>query len=100
MRTKYTLLAGFFFFISVQFIFAQNKYKIELKINVPKDTKFYLGHYFGAEQQVTKDTAKFLNDSLFVFEGNKELPTGQYVISAKNIKRIEFVLTPDRKSVV
>ena len=62
-----------------QHTFAQG-YRIEATLKGIKDSSCILGHYYNETQFVAKDTAKADGQGRMVFEGNKSLPGGLYLI--------------------
>ncbi len=74
-------------------LMAQSGHKIEFKITNVKEKQFLLGHYFGADSQILKDTAKLNTDGFYEFSGKNTLPTGQYIITFGKDKAIELIIT-------
>lgn len=73
---------------------AQQKegFLIKGKINGIRDTTVFLAHYFGYNQQVIKDTALVDAQGNFVFQGNKSLPQGLYLVSLPKGKYLDVVI--------
>ncbi|MBO0948887.1 DUF4369 domain-containing protein [Fibrella forsythiae] len=73
---------------------ASSGFRIEGRIQGMRDTTITLAHYFGYNQSIPKDTARIDSDGRFVFEGNKPLPGGLYIVipPMKKQRYIELVL--------
>ncbi len=73
---------------------AQQKdgFLIKGKIKGIKDTTVFLAHYFGYNQQVIKDTAQVDAQGNFVFQGNKSLPQGLYLVSLPKGKYLDMII--------
>ncbi|HAG16120.1 MAG TPA: hypothetical protein DCG69_06280, partial [Bacteroidales bacterium] len=80
---KHCLL--FLFIISILFLNAQENYKIEIKIKGIEDSTLYLASYFG-DKTLMVDTASRKGKNSYVFEKQKQLPGGIYIVvgQAKN----------------
>ena len=73
--------------------FAQDNYKIELTVDNFDQDKAYLA-VRRADKTYSQDTA-FLDKGKFVFEGEKTLPTGIYLILLPPANKFfEFIITP------
>lgn len=55
-------------------------------------TEVFLAHYFGATQQVIKDTVISDESGHFVFKGTEDLPEGLYLISFLKNKYLDFII--------
>jgi thiol-disulfide isomerase/thioredoxin len=75
----------FLFLISILFLNAQENYKIEIKIKGIEDSTLYLASYFG-DKTLLVDTASRKGKNSYVFEKQKQLPGGIYIVvgQAKN----------------
>ena len=84
MKRLLLLLAGVFLFAGFSYG-KEPAYSIKGKVNGIKDTAVYLGYHYG-DKQYLKDTAKVDAAGKFVFEGDKKLDGGIYlvVLPAKN----------------
>jgi thiol-disulfide isomerase/thioredoxin len=71
--------------------FAQQGYKLQLKITGLKDTTAYLGYYYG-ESTFVKDTARVNGNGEFVFDGKKPLDHGIYFLILNKTRIFEFVV--------
>ncbi len=72
---------------------AQNPaFEIKGKIKGLQNTEVYLAHYFGANQQVIKDTAQVDSEGQFVFQGNETLDEGLYLVSFNKNKYFDLVI--------
>lgn len=94
---KYLQFLSSFFLFST-FVHAQSGgYEIKLKLNKATDKQYVLGHFFGLNQQIPKDTAKAEGD-FWVFRGSNPLPEGHYIVSyAKGKKVIEVMIGPQQQ---
>jgi peroxiredoxin len=90
-----------FIFCFVNNLFAQNSqkniaqnqnYEITGTIKGIGKSEVYLAYYFGATQQVIRDTVMADESGHFVFKGNEELPEGLYLISFLKNKYVDFVI--------
>lgn len=70
-------------------------YFIKGKIKGLRDTVVYLGNHYGNKQYV-KDTTKVDKDGNFVFEGNKKLDGGIYLIVLPNKKYFEIIIDKEQ----
>lgn len=90
MKVLSILLLLFTGFYCVQ---AQDSaFEIKGKIKGLQNTEVYLAHYFGANQQVIKDTAQVDQDGNFVFQGNEKLDEGLYLVSFNKNKYFDLVI--------
>ena len=71
-----------------------NGFRISGRVKGLKDTTVVLAHYFGATQYIPKDTARIDGAGNFVFEGQKTLPTGLYLVVTPKHGYVQFVI-PD-----
>ncbi len=69
-----------------------DNFRIEGQIKGVKDTTCILAHYFGSGQYYADDTARVDGQGRMVFEGNKKLPGGLYLVVMPSKKYIELVL--------
>ncbi len=76
--------------------FAQQGYKIEIRIKGSPDTALLLASYYGDKIRLV-DTAHTNIPGDFVLEGNKPLPGGVYMaVSPKKVKLFEFLVNKDQ----
>ncbi len=78
MKNAKECIILFLLFFLQTILFAQG-YKIEIQLKQLADSNVYLGYHYGNEQFVI-DTTKLDNNGKGIFEGNKELPEGVYMI--------------------
>jgi len=91
-RISLFLLAAFF----VLAAFAQESYKIQIKIIGSQDTSLLLASYYGNKIRLV-DTAFTKIQGNFVFEGKKALPGGVYMaVSPKKVKLFEFLINKNQ----
>lgn len=69
----------FILLTSSVFLFAKSAYSIKIKLNGFTEKQLFLGYHFG-DKQYLLDTAEVNANGLFVFEGEKELEGGVYLI--------------------
>jgi len=67
-------------------------FEIKGKIKGLQNTEVYLAHYFGASQQVIKDTAQVDSSGQFVFRGSETLDEGLYLVSFNKNKYFDLVI--------
>jgi len=67
-------------------------YRITMKIKDFKDSTVVLGHYYGNNQYVPKDTAKADQKGNLVFAGKKSLPGGVYLLVLPGSKYVEVLI--------
>lgn len=67
-------------------------FSIKGKITGLKDTTVFLAHYFGYNQQVIKDTAQVDAKGNFVFQGEKQLPEGLYLVSLPKGRYFDLII--------
>ena len=67
-------------------------FEIKGKIKGLRNTEVYLAHYFGASQQVIKDTAQVDSSGNFVFQGHEALDEGLYLVSFNKNKYFDLVV--------
>ncbi len=90
MKVHVFVLLLFVGFFSVK---AQNPaFEIKGKIKGLQNTEVYLAHYFGASQQVIKDTAQVDSSGRFVFSGSETLDEGLYLVSFNKNKYFDLVI--------
>ena len=82
-----------------QMLFAQTPaYSIKAKVGGLKDTTCILAHYFGFNQYIPKDTARADANGNMLFEGNKKLPEGLYLMVLPDKKRwVELLITDQQR---
>ncbi|VAW29526.1 hypothetical protein MNBD_BACTEROID07-785, partial [hydrothermal vent metagenome] len=91
-RISLFLLAAFF----VLTTFAQEGYKIQIKISGSQDASLLLASYYGNKIRLV-DTAFNKTPGNFVFEGKKALPGGVYMaVSPKKVKLFEFLINKNQ----
>lgn len=81
--------------ISFQVMAQTNKpagHDIRFKIKGYKDSTAVIAHYYGDNQYVPKDTAKFDAKGNIQFAGKKELPEGVYLLVLPKNRYIEFLV--------
>ena len=73
-------------------------YKINLQIKgAPKDSLCQLAYYYG-EKKLLQDSARVLdNKGNIVFEGEKKLPKGIYLVVAPDGKYFDFIVNDATK---
>jgi thiol-disulfide isomerase/thioredoxin len=78
-------------------VFGQSKsYKITVKLNNYKDKVAYLGNYYGDKKYI-QDTCKLENvGDLIVFEGNRSLKQGVYLIITASMKYFDIIIGEDQ----
>lgn len=69
-----------------------DNFRIAAQIKGIKDTTCILAHYYGSGQYYVDDTARVDAEGKMVFEGNKKLPGGLYLVVTPNKKYVELVL--------
>ena len=81
------------------FSIAQNGYKIEGQIKGLRDTTCQLGHFYGdATTYIPKDTVRVDANGRLVFEADKPLPQGIYlVVLPGGAKYIQFIMGAQQK---
>lgn len=82
--------------VASSFTFAQN-YSIKVKINGVSDTVLYLGHHFG-KQKLVIDTARIDSKGIAVFDGDRILNKGIYlvVMPSLNMTYFEILVSDDK----
>lgn len=77
-------------------VFAQAKkpagHDIRFKIKGYKDSTCIIAHYYGDNQYIPKDTAKFDSKGNIQFSGKNELPEGVYLLVLPKSRYIEFLV--------
>ena len=90
-KISFTLLLGFCFIglLSAQ---ENNKkgYSVSVKVDGLSDTMVYLAYYYG-KGQFYRDTAKFDESGLAVFEKDDSLEHGMYTVLLKQTKLFDFM---------
>lgn len=95
---KLPLFATFVFLCltsSGGFVSAQTKiqgHDIRFKVKGYKDTTAIIAHYYGDNQYVPKDTARFDSKGNIRFQSKREIPEGVYLLVLPNNKYVEFVV--------
>ncbi len=77
----------------------QDAYRITMRIKDFKDSSVVLGHYYGNNQYVPKDTAKADQKGNLVFTGKKSLPGGVYLLVLPGSKYVEMLVGESNFSV-
>jgi peroxiredoxin len=77
--------------------FAQSKkktegHRIQFKVKGYKDTTAVIAHYYGDNQYIAKDTARFDTKGNLIFEGKKDLPEGVYLLVLPRNRYVEFLV--------
>jgi peroxiredoxin len=70
----------------------QAGHDIRFKIKGYKDTTAIIAHYYGDNQYIPKDTARFDSKGVLQFKGKKELPEGVYLLVLPRNKYVEFLV--------
>ena len=65
---------------------------IRFKINGYKDSSAIIAHYYGDNQYIPKDTAKFDIKGNIRFKGSKDLPEGVYLLVLPKSRYVEFLV--------
>lgn len=79
-------------FVSLSAFAQKSGFEIKGKIKGLQNTEVYLAHYFGASQQVIKDTATADNNGAFVFKGKESLDPGLYMVTFLKNKYFDIVI--------
>ncbi len=82
----------FLLFVSLGAKAQDSAFEIKGKIKGLRNTEVYLAHYFGASQQVIKDTAQVDSIGNFVFQGQEALDEGLYLVSFNKNKYFDLVI--------
>ncbi|MDY0389003.1 MAG: DUF5106 domain-containing protein [Methanolobus sp.] len=92
---KQTLFLILITFLSLS-VYSQN-YEIEVKIHGVSDTVIYLGHHFG-DQKFIIDTTTINDKGYAIFNGDKELNRGIYIIAmpSKGMTYFEILIADDK----
>lgn len=67
-------------------------HNIRFKVNGYKDSTAIIAHYYGDNQYIPKDTAKFDAKGNIQFSGKKELPEGVYLLVLPKNRYVEFLV--------
>lgn len=67
-------------------------YRINIKVKNLRDSSAVLGHYYGNNQYVPKDTAKADKNGNLLFTGDKPLPGGVYLLVLPGSKYVEVLI--------
>ena len=89
------LIAGFFIFHATGLLAQPSKivgHDIRFKVKGYKDSTAIIAHYYGDNQYIPKDTAKFDAKGNLQFKGKKELPEGVYLLVLPKNKYVEFIV--------
>ena len=91
------LAAVLFFGIEPQSAIAQAKkksegHRIQFRIKGYSDTTAVIAHYYGDNQYIPKDTARFDSKGNIDFKGNNVLPEGVYLLVLPRNRYVEFVV--------
>jgi peroxiredoxin len=82
----------FLLLVVSNFLYAQEGYKIMVNITNTDDTSMMLAYYFGNKIKVEKKI-KTGNSGKYVFEGDKKLPGGVYmIVNGDQSKLFEFIV--------
>ena len=65
---------------------------LRFKVKGYKDSTAIIAHYYGDNQYIPKDTAKFDSKGNLQFKGKKELPEGVYLLVLPKNKYVEFLV--------
>lgn len=71
-------------------------YRIEVKIEGLRDTSIYLAYHFG-DKKLVKDTIYLDKHGKGVFEGDKKLDGGIYLIALPNMNFFEMIVDKDQE---
>jgi peroxiredoxin len=79
------------------FSFAQGKkksegHKIQFKVKGMRDTTAIIAHYYGDNQYIAKDTARFDSKGNISFDGKNDLPEGVYLLVLPRNRYVEFLI--------
>ncbi|QMW00706.1 TlpA family protein disulfide reductase [Spirosoma foliorum] len=72
-------------------------FRITGQIKGLKDTTCVLAHYFGSTQYIPKDTARVDAAGNMVFEGNKSLPQGLFLVVVPKKGYLQLLITDDQQ---
>jgi peroxiredoxin len=82
--------------LSGQTVQAQAKkkegHKIQFRVNGYRDTTAVIAHYYGDNQYIPKDTARFDSKGKISFEGKNSLPEGVYLLVLPKNRYVEFLI--------
>jgi len=67
-------------------------YDIRFKLKGYKDSSAIIAHYYGDNQYIPKDTAKFDAKGNLQFSGKKDLPEGVYLLVLPKNRYVEFLV--------
>ena len=67
-------------------------HNIQFKVKGYKDSTVIIAHYYGDNQYVPKDTAKFDSRGNIEFKGKKDLPEGVYLLVLPKNRYVEFLV--------
>lgn len=70
----------------------QTGHNIRFKVQGYKDSSAIIAHYYGDNQYIPKDTAKFDSKGNLEFKGKNELPEGVYLLVLPKNKYVEFLV--------
>jgi len=98
MQKQFTIPFFLLFFLAFlpNFIQAQAPkaagHDIKFKVKGYKDSTAIIAHYYGDNQYIPKDTAKFDNKGNLQFKGKNELPEGVYLLVLPKNRYVEFLV--------
>lgn len=82
-----------FFFALINLFQANAQYRIEVNMQAPKDSVYYLYHWYQSEKlYLIKDTAKVETANKIVFTGEKNLSEGMYFLVTRKSRLFDFPL--------
>jgi peroxiredoxin len=82
-----------FLFAFLGFLQTQAQYRIEVTMQAPKDSVYYLYHWYQSEKMyLVLDTAKVEAPNKLVFTGNKNLAEGMYFLVNRKTRLFDFPL--------
>lgn len=77
--------------------FAENSYRIEIKLTDYTEKELYLAYHYGDKQYI-KDTALINDQGTFIFEGNEPLDIGVYlVVMAPNNTHFQVLMNEEEQ---
>ncbi len=81
--------------VNISFAGGDKGYKVKFKINGISDTIVYLGHHYG-DKIFAVDTAKIDESGSGIFQGNKKLDGGIYIVIMPSINSKSFEIIIDK----
>ena len=94
---KKKLLIVLFAMLGVFTAKAQSGYRIEVKVNQATADELYLAYHFGKQQYIA-DTAKAIGSGKYVFEGDKKLEGGLYLVALPPANKFFEILIDKERS--